>query len=130
MNTVDPRETLRQSFAQRLTAARVRKRWSQSDLARQAAMHTENGTFGRALVSMYERGRQLPNPINLQALALALGIDSDELIPSMLPKMDEPTPQLETKDLGDGRVWLRINQATTWPVALEILNLLKSANPA
>jgi transcriptional regulator with XRE-family HTH domain len=53
-------------FARRLTAARMRKHWNQSELARQAAPHSNDGIFGRALVSSYERGRMFPNPLHLK----------------------------------------------------------------
>jgi transcriptional regulator with XRE-family HTH domain len=122
----DPKAAMRENFAQRLSAARMRKNWNQSDLAREAAKHVEGQVFGRALVSSYERARMFPNPFHLKALAAALGVMPDDLAPSSMPKFDDPAPQLETRDLGNGKVLLRVNQQTDWKIALKILELLRS----
>jgi transcriptional regulator with XRE-family HTH domain len=116
---------MKRVFAQRLTANRMRKGWNQSELARQAAVHTEDKNFGRALISMYERARMFPNPFHLIALAKALGVQPDDLAPSAMPKLEDPAPQLETRDLGDGKCLLRINQPTEWRKAMRILEILR-----
>jgi transcriptional regulator with XRE-family HTH domain len=124
----DPKQEVRNSFASRLTSARMRKGWNQSELARQAAIHTEDKNFGRALVSMYERARMFPNPFHLQALAKALQVQPDDLAPSAMPRLEDPAPQLVTEDKGDGRVLVRFNQVLTWPKALKILELVRTTD--
>jgi transcriptional regulator with XRE-family HTH domain len=113
-------------FARRLTVARMRKHWNQSELARQAALHSNDRIFGRALVSNYERGRMFPNPFHLKALATALGISPNDLVPSA-PNFDDIAPQIETKDLGGGMMLLRVNQSVPWPIGIKILELLRGA---
>lgn len=117
---------MKADFARRLTAARMRKGWNQSELARQAALHVNGGIFGRALVSSYESERMFPNPFHLSALAKALGVLPDDLAPSAMPQVDDPAPQLETRDLGNGKMLLRVNQTVDWKVAIKILELLRS----
>jgi transcriptional regulator with XRE-family HTH domain len=122
----DPKQDMKRVFATRLTSARMRKGWNQSELARQAAIHTEDKNFGRALVSMYERARMFPNPFHLIALAKALGVEPNDLAPSSMPKLEDSAPQLLTEDKGGGMVLLRVNQVIPWSKALTILELLRS----
>jgi transcriptional regulator with XRE-family HTH domain len=122
----DPKAAMREDFARRLTAARMRKGWNQSELARNAAKHVDDGVFGRALVSSYERARMFPNPFHLKALSAALGVQPDDLAPSAMPKVEEPASEIEVRDLGNGRVLLRVNQQTEWKIALKVLELLRS----
>jgi ribosome-binding protein aMBF1 (putative translation factor) len=74
----DLKAAMREDFARRLTAARMRKGWNQSELARNAAKHVDDGVFGRALVSSYERARMFPNPFHLKALSATLGVQPDD----------------------------------------------------
>jgi transcriptional regulator with XRE-family HTH domain len=120
----DPKAAMRADFAQRLTAARMRKGWNQSELARHAALQIQDGVFGRALVSSYERGRMFPNPLHLSALAKALNVQPDDLAPSAMPKIIDLEPQIEVKGLDNGMALVRINQTMNWDVALKILSLL------
>ncbi len=120
----DPRQGLKRVFAQRLTAARMRKGWNQSELARQAALHTEDKNFGRALVSMYERARMFPNPFHLIALSRALGVEPNDLAPSSMPVLEDPAPHLATEDKGGGMCMIRLNQVVPWSVAMEILQII------
>jgi ribosome-binding protein aMBF1 (putative translation factor) len=43
MTELDPKAAMREQFAQRLTAARMRKGWNQSELARNAANRAATG---------------------------------------------------------------------------------------
>lgn len=65
---------VRAAFARRVLNARIKKGWNQSELARQAALHMPDGRFGRDSISKYEKATHLPYPVQLDALAKALGI--------------------------------------------------------
>lgn len=71
----------RMEFGRRLQRAMMNKGYSQSELARYAETHLGKH-FGRDSVSQYIRGETLPNPQRLAALAKALGVDPEELLPS------------------------------------------------
>jgi len=38
-----------------------------------------------------------------------------------------PPPPLDVRDLGQGRAWLRVNQAVEWDTAVKVLTLLKGS---
>lgn len=121
-----PVEAVKAEFAKRLQAAMVERGWNQSELARRAALHTVDKKFGRDNVSGYIRGTSLPGPAHLAALGKALKVEPRELVPMRgMPSVDEKVPALDAKDLGNGTVWLRINQAVEWPTAVQVMNLLK-----
>lgn len=123
-----PIEAVKAEFAKRLQAAMVERGWNQSELARRAALHTADKKFGRDNVSGYICGTSLPGPTHLAALGKALKIEPRELVPMRgMPSVDEKVPTLDVKDLGNGTVWLRINQAVEWPAAVQVMNLLKGA---
>lgn len=122
-----PRDAVALEFARRLQAAMAEKGWNQSDLAREATKFMPGGkTIQRDTVSVYINTKALPSRERLEAMAKALGVDSSELMPSKLrPVPNRVAPPVEVKDMGDGNVWLRINQAVPWPLALKILNMVK-----
>ena len=64
----------RQELAARLGAALAVRGWSQSDLVRASGL-------GRPQVSVYVRGRQLPGEGAMAALAAALDLDPEDLLP-------------------------------------------------
>lgn len=37
-------------------------------------------------------------------------------------------PPLDIRDAGNGKAWLRVNMAVDWPVALDVMKLLKDIN--
>lgn len=105
-----------------------RKGWNQSELARQAQKHAPKGkVIGRDSISNYIRGSNFPNPVNLDALCKALGVQPADLVPgSMFMRAKEEAPPMDIRGLGDGSAWLRINQRVSMPIALKILELLNS----
>ncbi len=120
-----PVEAVKIEFAHRLQQAMIKKGWNQSELARQAQLHLPGGRLGRDNVSTYIRGSVLPGPNNLHALATALGVKVDDLLPSRgVPSAADKSPPLDYRDLGDGNVWLKINQAIPRRLALRIMNML------
>jgi hypothetical protein len=78
------------------------------------------------LISSYISGRYVPNPINLNALARALEVSTDELIPqaNSLSRRGESTPPFDLRILGDNRASLRINQVVSLSVALKVVQLI------
>ena len=119
-------EAVRLDFARRLQQAMARKGWTQSELAREASKFVASGrSIGRDSVSLYLNSRYLPSRERLEALARALGVDKTDLLPAKAYHAPKDPP-LDVKDLSDGRVWLRVNQAVEWPKALRILEILRS----
>lgn len=125
-----PKAHVRMEFARRLQAAMIRKKWNQSELARQAALFSADKKFGRDLVSGYIRGRILPSPVHLDCLCQALGMRTDELMPAGgLPRAGEDlAPPLKMQDVGNNRVLLQINQVVDLPIALKVLTLIQGSN--
>lgn len=123
-----PTATIKAEFARRLQRAMIDKGWNQSELARRAQEHLTEGRLGRDNVSQYIRGMVLPGPANLHALAEALDVKPADLVPARaIPSAADQAPPFEAKDLGDGNVWLRVNQAVDKRVAHKIMGLLLGA---
>lgn len=121
-----PTEEARAEFGRRLYAAMLKKGWTQSELARQAELHANGKRLGRDNVSYYVRGKVMAGPLHLQALAKALDVEPDDLIPTRgVPSSESNHPAFDMRDLGDNRVWLRVNQALTWDAAVAIMKILK-----
>ena len=122
-----PKDAVRVEFARRLQRRMLEKGWHQAELARQATKFLPEGQeFGRYNVSYYLRGKVLPGPVHLTALCKALGCEPLDLVPQKgLPQATTTVPPLDLRDMNDGNVWLRVNQAVTWPQALEIMRILK-----
>lgn len=120
-----PKDAVKAEFARRLQHKMAEKGWTQSEMARQAEYHLPRGQkFGRDNISGYVRGLSLPGPVMLGALCQALGCQPQDLLLAA-PSVDTRNPPLEVKDAGDGRAWVRINQAVDWQIALKIMELLK-----
>jgi transcriptional regulator with XRE-family HTH domain len=121
-------DMIKVDFARRLQAKMVEKGLRQIDLARRAEELLPDGSkFGRDSVSLYVRGKHMPGPTYLKAMAEALGCDSKDLLPTRgIPTAQEiAAPPFEMKEIGGGNVYLRINQAVTWSVAASIVSILK-----
>lgn len=112
-------------FGRRLQKRMSEKGYNQSDLAREASKHMPNKKFGRDNISNYVRGVVFPGPIRLHALAKALGVKPDDLVPEHgLPSTDDRAPPYDIRATSDGNVWLRVNQAVSHEVAMKVLALL------
>lgn len=122
-----PREAVCREFAKKLQAALDKKGWNQTDLAKAASKHMVSGKVTRDSVSNYVRGKNLPYPPALTAIAKALGLrSSNELIASRnLPSVDNEVPPIDVKDVGEGMAWLRINRAVSWDIAVQVLKLIQ-----
>lgn len=87
--------------------------------------------IGRDNISKYVRGKVLPLPPALEAMAKVLGVEAKDLLPSRATQAvaDELSP-LDVRDIGAGRVWLQVNQAVDWPIALKVMGLLRGGDGA
>lgn len=123
-----PKDAHLLAFARRLQKAMLQKGYSQSDLAREATKHMPEGhEVRRDAVSKYISAKFFPDLVKRQALAKALGVDPDELIPptNAIPSTGNMASLTNIRDMGDGTVWLRINEQVPWPTALKVLDMLK-----
>lgn len=119
-------DAVRLDFARRLQQAMARKGYNQAELARESSKYTASGRpIGRDSISIYINGRYLPSAERLAAIAQALGVEKTDLMPPRAYAAPKDPP-LDIKDLSDGRVWLRVNQAVEWSKALKILEIIKS----
>src|SRR5262245_7209358 len=121
-----PPVAIRMDFAKRLQDRLNDKGWTQSELARRMAPLLKESRIGRDNISKYVRGKVLPLPAALEAMAKVLGCEAKELLPMRATQgaADELSP-LDVRDIGAGRVWLQVNQAVDWPIALKVMQLLK-----
>lgn len=125
-----PRDSVKIEFARRLQQRMTAKNMRQSDLARAIRKQLPKDTkFNRDTISVYIRGKSLPNPVYLEAISSALQCQPEDLIPSRgLPTANDLSPTFDARQTLDGNVWLRINQGVSWEVAAEIMKLLKRDN--
>ena len=119
-------------FAKNLWDALTEKGWNQSEFARQATlfMPIDKKTgkpkeFTRDQVSKYVRGKTLPYNESLHAMCKALNMEPGELIPGGGSPVVEGQKSIEIDEMGNGTVWLRVNQPVPWPVAIEVMRLVK-----
>jgi transcriptional regulator with XRE-family HTH domain len=126
-----PPAAIRLEFARRLQNAMNDKGWTQAELARRMAPLLRESRIGRDNISKYVRGKVLPLPPALEAMAKVLGVEARDLLPSRGTQAtaEEHAP-LDVRDIGENRVWLRVNQAVDWPIALQILGLLRGKGNA
>jgi transcriptional regulator with XRE-family HTH domain len=122
-------------FAHRLWQAIKRSGLTYRETARLAQAHLPSGQrMSDVSVWSYAKGRSLPRRmVQIEALAQVLGVEVADLVEET-DALRKPPAQREAganvADLGDGRAHLRVDLETRWPVALEVLRLLKVADPA
>lgn len=122
-------EELHAEFAKRLQHFMGEKGWNQSETARRAAEHMPGKkSFGRDNISCYVRGVSIPRSEHLHALAKALGVKPADLVPAPMTKsVESKAPALDLRDVGAGKVWLRVNTEVPWETAVEVMKLVKGA---
>lgn len=123
------------AFAQRLWLAIKRSGLTYKETARRAQEHLPPGMrISDVSVWSYAKGRSLPRRMtHVEALGRVLGVETQELLGSgELQSPHAPGASEESAfkgvhvdDLGNGRAMLRISMPAPWPVALEVLQLLK-----
>lgn len=118
-----PAEITKLEFGRRLAAKLLEVGWNQSDLARAAGL-------GRDAISTYVRGRSFPEPKSLKAIAEALRMQPQELLPNevALAMRSDTAPMLEIKQAAGypDRVYLRVNRLVSLEQAAQIFQILKS----
>jgi transcriptional regulator with XRE-family HTH domain len=119
---VTDKDQVRHNFAARLEKARIKKKISQSELARQAAQYMPDNKFGRDLISGYVNARTLPTRVHLDALCSALGVPPEELLPEM--SIQTEVPLRDVKPEGPNRVRIKIVQAVTYDQMARIFTIL------
>jgi len=124
-----PPVAIRMDFAKRLQERLNDKGWTQSELARRMAPLLKESRIGRDNISKYVRGKVLPLPPALEAMAKVLGVESKDLLPTRATQgtADELSP-LDVRDIGAGRAWLQVNQAVDWDVALDVMKRLREGS--
>jgi transcriptional regulator with XRE-family HTH domain len=113
-------------FAKRLQDALSDRGWTQSELARRMAPLLKESRIGRDNISKYVRGKVLPLPHALEAMAKILGMDSKDLLPSRATRaVSDGLSPLDIRDIGGDQYWVQINQALDADVAIEIVRLIR-----
>lgn len=116
-----PKHMAKDEFARRLHSLMREKGWRQADFARASGL-TRNS------ISVYLRGDSLPSPSSLKALAKALDVDPDHLLPNYRESaIDRDNPQIEFRvSPNDPKsAWLRINRLVSTALAIKIMALLQ-----
>lgn len=128
-------QALYNEFGRRLQSAMIAKGWSQSELARRADAllpeaspgQKQGNDFRRDLVSHYITGKHIPSPTNLDALAKALEIEPEDLLPQAgVPGGEDPP--FSMVDIGGGRANLRVKQVVSHATAKKVWELLSREN--
>ena len=121
-----PKHLAKDEFARRLYKLMLEKGWRQSDLARAADLP-------RNAISVYMRGASLPNDESLRALAKALEVDPDKLLPNRVESsIDRAHPELEFRvsPADPKTAWIRINRSVSTALAIKIMALLEAEDVA
>lgn len=125
-NSLSPKHLTKQEFGRRLYNLMLKKGWHQSELARRADLPRDS-------ISVYVRGRSLPTPQSLKALADALGVSPDELLPNHVESAidaDNPAFEMKVSPNAPDVAWMRVNRLVTVKTALKIMELLESDDAA
>ena len=121
-----PKNLTKQEFGRRLYKLMLAKGWHQSELARQSGLPRDS-------ISVYVRGKSLPTPTSLAALAKALEVETVELLPNHVESaIDESEPAFEFR-VSPNRpdvAWLRINRLVSTSVGLKIMEMLNDDDAA
>ena len=121
-----PPAAVRMEFARRLQNAMSDKGWTQSELARRVAPYLPESRLGRDNISKYVRGKVLPLPPALEAMAKVLGVESKDLLPSRATAgVSQELMPSSLRDIGGDRYWVQLNMALDADIALEIMQLVR-----
>ena len=131
----------RAAFASRLQAAIDRNGLTYEEIARRAREHLSSGErLSSVSVWQYAKAKSFPRRISyVEALGKVLGVNPDDLLAERRSDFrrdpadenhhsppGEPPSQIKLTDLGDGRAAVVVNADLPWPVALKVLEILKS----
>lgn len=120
------RELLKAEFANRLGRLLNEKGWNQSDLARAASLHLPKGEeFRRDNIHVYLNGTAVPRPKQLNAIAAALGVAPEDLLPGVAHStVDMPVAMRAIPDK-PGFAWLSVDKEVTMRTAIAVLAMLE-----
>jgi transcriptional regulator with XRE-family HTH domain len=121
-----PKHLSKREFGRRLYNLMLARGWHQSELARRAGL-------SRDRISTYVRGAAMPTPANVEALARALDVEAEAILPNyIMSVIDEDAPALEIRSspAAPGKAWLRVNRLVTLATAVRIADLLEHDNLA
>ena len=123
-----PGDAVAVDFAQKLQSNMTQKGWSQKDLSERASLQLPEGApiVSPSNISKYINAREMPTPVKLKAIADAFGVKPEDLVNmDAINAVGHNAAKVSLQDLGDGRVWLRINEPVAWATALKVLDLIK-----
>jgi len=126
-------QTLYAEFGRRLQARMIELGWNQTELSRRVTAslpkpsegQVQGRSVGRDRISSYIRGKYLPRPDALEAIAKTLKCKpSDLLPPAGVPSVVKEAPIAEFKLLDGQRYGIRLNRVVSQRTATAIMNLL------
>ena len=123
-----PKHLTKQEFASRVFRLMSDNGWNQSELARQATL-VGKVEVTRDNISNYIRGRALPTPPKLKALAAAFDIGPDKLLPNYTESAiadDYPAFEMKVSANAPGVAWLQVNRLVRTSTATKIVELLEN----
>jgi transcriptional regulator with XRE-family HTH domain len=125
-------DDLKKEFGRRLLAAMNRKGWKQTDLARFASDKCPKGQgpIGRDLIGLYLRGATFPNPIYLQAIADAVGLTIEQLVPAAALLPDGEDTPFSCRQLDANRMHLKLSRTLSVAAANAIMDILRQEDRA
>ncbi len=121
---VKPKHLAKGEFAKRLYREMLKRGWNQSETGRQAGLP-------RDAISVYVRGKSLPEPANLEKLAKAFDMPAEQLLPNYLESaIDEDAPSFEMRVSvnAPNTAWVRVNRLVSLQTAVKIAELLEADN--
>lgn len=120
-----PKSLTKQDFGRRLKTLMLSKGWNQSELGRRSDLN-------RSAISTYVTGKVFPTDKHLVALAEALGVEPDMLLPNRVEaaiEADEPSMELKVSPGDPRQAWLRVNRRVTLATAIKVMDLLENDKP-
>jgi transcriptional regulator with XRE-family HTH domain len=124
-------------FSRRLHEAMIKKGLSQSDLAAMIWGRTKDQrgydvAKGRDRISVWLRGKAIPDPQNLKKLADTLELDVAELAPDITAAtVEKENPEIAMTMIAGhaDKVFLRVNMLVPLALASKVIAMLSEARP-
>lgn len=108
-------------FARRLSRLMAKHGLGNIEMAR--GLELQGVKAHPSLISGYKRGRYLPSPARIEALANVLAVRPSDLMPPISAVLEAPRG-FELAPLADGRVRLRVNQSVSQDQARAVALIL------